>query len=157
MKRTGPSAIGLHRVLAPVGALPQPADRLDASADLWDDEVRVRLERLNLDAASFQLATAHAGDPDAVRQEVREIVAARGKMDKRVTGSGGMLIGVVDEVGPRSSLGLRPGQRGATLVSLTLTPLQALHGEARGRLTPAGRGLRPCPSRCCATARSTRR
>ncbi len=45
--------------------------------------MRVRLERLNLDAASFQLATAHAGDPDAVRQEVREIVAARGKMDKR--------------------------------------------------------------------------
>jgi L-erythro-3,5-diaminohexanoate dehydrogenase len=41
-----------------------------------------------------------------------------------VTGSGGMLVGLVEEFGPRSPLGLRPGQRVATLVSLTLTPLK---------------------------------
>jgi L-erythro-3,5-diaminohexanoate dehydrogenase len=34
-----------------------------------------------------------------------------------------MLIGTVDEVGPDSPLGLKPGDRVATLVSLTLTPL----------------------------------
>jgi L-erythro-3,5-diaminohexanoate dehydrogenase len=44
-------------------------------------------------------------------------------MQNPVTGSGGMLIGVVDEVGPKSPLGLAPGMRIATLVSLTLTPL----------------------------------
>jgi L-erythro-3,5-diaminohexanoate dehydrogenase len=55
---------------------------------------------------------------------VLEIVRTRGKMHNPVTGSGGMLIGVVDEVGPRSPLGLRPGARIATLVSLTLTPLR---------------------------------
>jgi L-erythro-3,5-diaminohexanoate dehydrogenase len=44
-------------------------------------------------------------------------------MQNPVTGSGGMLIGTVDEVGPDSPLGLKPGERVATLVSLTLTPL----------------------------------
>ena len=118
------SPIGLHRVLEPRGVLPQAAWRLDASPDIYDDEVRVRVARINLDAASFrQLREAHEGDGAAVRREVLEIIRARGKMQNPVTGSGGMLVGVVDAVGPRSPLGLRPGQRVATLVSLTLTPL----------------------------------
>jgi L-erythro-3,5-diaminohexanoate dehydrogenase len=44
-------------------------------------------------------------------------------MQNPVTGSGGMLIGTVEEVGPESTLGLRVGDRVASLVSLTLTPL----------------------------------
>jgi L-erythro-3,5-diaminohexanoate dehydrogenase len=51
-------------------------------------------------------------------------------MHNPVTGSGGMLIGVVDEVGDDSPLGLRPGDRVATLVSLTLTPLRITDGLA---------------------------
>ncbi len=118
------SPVGLHRVLAPTGVLPQSADRLDASPALWPDEVRLRVERLNLDAASYrQLAEVHGGDGAAVRAAVLGIVSRRGKMHNPVTGSGGMLVGVVDEVGPDSPLGLAPGQRVATLVSLTLTPL----------------------------------
>src|SRR3954449_5142793 len=116
--------VGMHRVLEPVGVLPQAAQRLDTDPVIRDDEVRVRVERLNLDAASFrQLATRHGGNGDAVRREVLEIVRTRGKMHNPVTGSGGMLVGVVDEVGPASPLQLQPGQRVATLVSLTLTPL----------------------------------
>ena len=128
--RTG-SPIGLHRVVAPSGVLPQAADRLDPSPALWPDEVRVRVERLNLDAASFrQLTTKHGGDGDAVRAEVLDIIASRGKMQNPVTGSGGMLVGVVDEVGPDSPLGLAVGDRVATLVSLTLTPLVITDGLA---------------------------
>src|SRR5205823_10433689 len=104
--------------------LPQAAYRLDASPELWPDEVRLRVERLNLDAASFrQLQAAHGGDGRAIRDAVLAIVAERGKMQNPVTGSGGMLVGVVEEVGPRSPLGLKPGDPVATLVSLTLTPL----------------------------------
>ncbi len=126
------SPVGLHRVLAPAGSLPQAAERLDASPAIGPDEVRLRVERLNLDAASFrQLATKHDGDGAAVRREVLEIVAARGKMQNPVTGSGGMLVGIVDEVGPESSLGLQPGDRVATLVSLSLTPLLITDGLAR--------------------------
>ena len=122
--QTGADPVGTHRVLAPEGALPQTATRLDTRPELWPDEVRVRVERLNLDAASYrQLAEKHAGDGDAVRAEVLDIVRERGKMQNPVTGSGGMLIGTVEEVGPESTLGLHVGDRVATLVSLTLTPL----------------------------------
>jgi L-erythro-3,5-diaminohexanoate dehydrogenase len=118
------SAIGLHRVLEPVGLLPQAAQRLDTSPQLWPGEVKVRVSRLNLDAASFaQLSAKHAGDGAAVRAEVLDIVARRGKMHNPVTGSGGMLVGTVEEVGSSSPLGLAVGESVTTLVSLTLTPL----------------------------------
>jgi L-erythro-3,5-diaminohexanoate dehydrogenase len=124
--------VGSHRVLAPPGALPQAATRLDTRPELWPDEVRIRVERLNLDAASFrQLEDKHAGDAAALRTEVLAIVAERGKMQNPVTGSGGMLIGTVEEVGPDSALGLAVGDRVATLVSLTLTPLVITDGLAR--------------------------
>jgi L-erythro-3,5-diaminohexanoate dehydrogenase len=61
---------------------------------------------------------------------VLEIITTRGKMQNPVTGSGGMLTGTVDEAGPDSPLGLVPGQRIATLVSLTLTPLVITDGLA---------------------------
>jgi L-erythro-3,5-diaminohexanoate dehydrogenase len=60
-----------------------------------------------------------------------DIVAARGKMQNPETGSGGMLVGTVEEVGPESPLGLEAGDRVATLVSLTLTPLVIEDGLAR--------------------------
>ncbi|AVT28688.1 zinc-binding alcohol dehydrogenase [Plantactinospora sp. BC1] len=118
------SAVGLRRVREPAGVLPQAAYRLDARGEISADEVRVRVERLNLDAASFrQLSEKHGGDGAAVRAEVLEIIRERGKMQNPVTGSGGMLVGTVDEVGPESPLPVKPGDRVATLVSLTLTPL----------------------------------
>jgi L-erythro-3,5-diaminohexanoate dehydrogenase len=134
--------VGLSRVVEPVGVLPQAAWRLDASPVVGPDEVRVRVERLNLDAASFrQLAVKHGGDGAAVRAEVLEIVGTRGKMHNPVTGSGGMLIGVVDEVGPGSPLPVKVGDRVATLVSLTLTPLVISDGlvgwDGLGEQVPA--------------------
>jgi L-erythro-3,5-diaminohexanoate dehydrogenase len=126
------SPVGSHRVVSPAGALPQAADRLDPDPDIADDEVRISVERLNLDAASYrQLHTAHGGDGDAIRAEVLAIIKQRGKMHNPVTGSGGMLIGTVEAVGKRSPLGLKAGQKVATLVSLTLTPLHISDGLAR--------------------------
>ena len=120
---------GLHRVLDDAVVLPQAARRLDTRRELWPDEVRIRVETLNLDAASYrQLERKHTGadgavDGAAIRAEVLDIVATRGKMQNPETGSGGMLVGTVEEVGPASPLGLAVGDRVATLVSLTLTPL----------------------------------
>jgi len=129
--RPGGSPLGLHRVLEPAGVLPQAAARLDASPQIWPDEARVAVQRLNLDAASFrQLRESAGGSPAVMRAAVLDIVARRGKMQNPVTGSGGMLTGIVDEVGPDSPLGLRPGERIATLVSLSLTPLVITDGLA---------------------------
>ncbi len=133
MRTTPSSPVGLHRVTDPAGsALPQAARVVDPSPELWPDEVLIAVETLNLDAASFrQLSEKHGGDGEAVRAEVLDIVATRGKMQNPVTGSGGMLIGTVAEVGPESPLGLAVDDRVATLVSLSLTPLTITDGLAR--------------------------
>jgi L-erythro-3,5-diaminohexanoate dehydrogenase len=126
------SPLGLHRVIEPPGVLPQAAWRLDASPAIAPDEVRIRVDRLNLDAASYrQIRETYSGDPDKIRTAVLDIITIRGKMQNPVTGSGGMLTGHVEEAGPDSPLGLVPGQRIATLVSLTLTPLVITDGLAR--------------------------
>ena len=139
VRRDG-SPVGLHRVLEPTGeqiTLPQSAQRLDTSSQLWPDEVRIDIETLNLDAASYrQLSGAHqlpggGTDGAGVKAEVLDIVATRGKMQNPVTGSGGMLIGTIAEVGPQSPLGLAAGDHVATLVSLSLTPLRITDGLAR--------------------------
>jgi L-erythro-3,5-diaminohexanoate dehydrogenase len=119
-------------VIKPAGVLPQAAWQLDNGPAIWPDEVRVRADRLNLDAASFrQLLESTGGRGAAMRAAVLEIVADRGKMQNPVTGSGGMLTGLVDEAGPVSPLGLAAGDRIATLVSLSLTPLALTDGLAR--------------------------
>ena len=118
---------GLRRVVSPAGVLPQRADVLDATSPCGEDELAIAVEALNVDAASFrQLESAVGRDPARLAAEVERIVRERGKMHNPVTGSGGMLIGRVREVGPRhpAAGSLRPGDRIATLVSLTLTPLR---------------------------------
>jgi len=118
---------GLRRVVSPPGALPQRADVLDPTLPLGEDEVSIAVEALNVDAASFrQLERATGGDLARIADEVLRIVRARGKLQNPVTGSGGMLVGRVAAVGPRhpAAAVLARGDRIATLVSLTLTPLR---------------------------------
>lgn len=118
--------LGIHRVLAPPGALPQPAERLDADpTKVFETEILVDVETLNIDAASFrQMEDATGGAPEAVGRLVLETVARRGKQHNPVTGSGGMLLGVVRRVGALAAdRGFAPGDRIATLASLSLTPL----------------------------------
>lgn len=128
---------GLTRVVAEPGVLPQRAAKLDPSLPIGPSELLIDVESLNIDAASFrQLEGAAGGDSQAIARAIQEIVAARGKMQNPVTGSGGMLIGRVREIGPAHPARgkLSPGERIATLVSLTLTPLSleaitAVHPE----------------------------
>ena len=110
MTTSSSSPLGLHRVIDPPGVLPQAAWQLDATPAIAPDEVRVRVDRLNLDAASYrQIRESYAADPDKIRAAVLEIIATRGKMQNPVTDSGGMLTGTVEEAGPESPLGLVPG------------------------------------------------
>lgn len=117
---------GLGRVVSPEGSLPQAADSLDPSLPIRRDELLVDVDHLNIDAASFrQISTAAEGDPARIAQSIQEIVGRRGKMHNPVTGSGGMLIGRVRDIGEDhpARKTLQVGDRIATLVSLTLTPL----------------------------------
>jgi L-erythro-3,5-diaminohexanoate dehydrogenase len=90
---------------------------------LADDEVLMDVEMLNIDSASWrQLREATHNDAGEMRRKILEIVSERGKMHNPVTGSGGMLIGRVTELGGHRAEP-RVGTRIATLVSLSLTPL----------------------------------
>ena len=126
------SPLGLHRVLDRERRLPQAAEQLDNTLPIWSNEILLDVERLNIDAASFmQMEQETRRDPSKIAAIVRENLDRRGKQQNRVTGSGGMLVGTVRQVGShyRGPLKLRPGDRIATLVSLTLTPLRldAIH------------------------------
>jgi L-erythro-3,5-diaminohexanoate dehydrogenase len=119
--------LGTHRVIAPVGSLPQPAERLDADVSReFATETVVDVRTLNIDAASFrQMAEAAGGNMDGVAAQILDTVRRRGKQHNPVTGSGGMLLGVVDRVGELAGdKGIAPGDRVATLASLSLTPLR---------------------------------
>ncbi len=123
---------GTHRSLSPRGALPQPAHRLDNDfSRLFRGEMLLAVETLNVDAASFRQMEEDAtkqGEPvhAGVEKRVLATVAARGKQHNPVTGSGGMLLGRVLQLSAdRSDLGeVAVGDRVATLVSLSLTPLR---------------------------------
>lgn len=117
---------GLGRVVSEPGVLPQRAQRIDPSLPIRESELLIDVESLNIDAASFkQLKESAGGDEAKITESIATTVKARGKMQNPVTGSGGMLIGRVREIGVRhpARSALREGDRIATLVSLTLTPL----------------------------------
>ena len=105
--------------------LPQPADRLDARMPCQRNELEIAVEQLHIDASSLrQLRTAHRGDLEAVHGAILALVAERGKLHNPVTGSGGMLTGVVRAVGADFVDPPVVGTRIASLASLTLTPLR---------------------------------
>ncbi len=117
---------GSHRVIEPKGILPQPALRLDNTMEIYDNEVLIDVSTLNIDSASYtQIRSSCGGDAARMESAIMSIVAERGKMQNPVTGSGGMLIGSVREIGAAyPDKKLRVGDRIATLVSLSLTPLR---------------------------------
>jgi len=116
---------GSHRSIDPQGSLPQPAQKIDNTMDIWDNEILVDVETLNIDAASFRQMAEQAGnDPQKIGEIILDTVAKRGKQHNPVTGSGGMLIGRIAAIGPGLNTNVTVGDRIATLVSLSLTPLR---------------------------------
>ena len=129
---------GTHRVIEPKGVLPQPANKLDNNMDvLYDNEILIDVQTLNIDSASFtdihNYAKQQAGEGAPVEKVMEEVkkemflnVELQGKHRNRRTGSGGMLLGKVEKIGDalKGKIDLKEGDRIATLVSLSLTPLR---------------------------------
>lgn len=122
---------GSHRVSDPVGALPQQAIELNVELPIYDNELLIDVESLNIDSASFhQIREECKSDEKRIKNHITGLVATRGKHHNPVTGSGGMLIGKVKQIGHNFLKNRHPsehvsvGDRIASLVSLTLTPLK---------------------------------
>ncbi|MFA7135504.1 MAG: L-erythro-3,5-diaminohexanoate dehydrogenase, partial [Bacteroidales bacterium] len=119
---------GIHRVIEPKGVLPQPANKIDNNMDeIFDNEILIDVQTLNVDSASFtQIEEQAGGDKEKIAQIMLDIVAKQGKHRNPVTGSGGMLLGTVEKIGDAliGKTDLKVGDKIATLVSLSLTPLR---------------------------------
>ncbi|MFQ5559491.1 MAG: L-erythro-3,5-diaminohexanoate dehydrogenase [Nitrospinota bacterium] len=126
MKKGDP--FGTHRVIAPKGTLPQPAVKLNNNfKETFDNEILCSVKTLNIDSASFVEIKKRAGNnTDKIIRIMAEIVEQAGKHKNPWTGSGGMFIGEVKKIGPalRGTINLCPGDKIASLVSLSLTPLK---------------------------------
>ncbi|WP_066506308.1 L-erythro-3,5-diaminohexanoate dehydrogenase [Abyssisolibacter fermentans] len=118
---------GTHRVIEPKGKLPQPATKIDNNMEIYDNEILIDVKTLNIDSASFtQIKNEANGDIEKIKEIMLRIVSERGKHQNPVTGSGGMLIGTIEKIGPalEGKTDLKVGDKIATLVSLSLTPLR---------------------------------
>lgn len=116
---------GTHRVIEPIGVLPQAADKIDAKPICYDNEMMIDVDILNIDSASFhQIKDACQYDEEKMKAMILSIVKEKGKMQNPVTKSGGMLIGKIKEIGKDfNNHQAKVGDQIATLVSLSLTPL----------------------------------
>lgn len=118
---------GTHRSIEPTGSLPQPAHKISNDMEIYDNEILIDVQYLNIDSASFtQLKSEAGGDAEKLKSRILQIVGDIGKMKNPVTGSGGMLLGKVEKIGESltGKTDLKVGDRIATLVSLSLTPLR---------------------------------
>jgi L-erythro-3,5-diaminohexanoate dehydrogenase len=117
---------GTHRVIEPAGALPQPAKKLDNNPEIYDNEILIDVNILNITSAAFYQLKKNSGqDKKKIADEIMSIVKDRGKFQCPVTGSGGMLVGTVKKIGKSldGKVDLKVGDKIATMVSLSLTPL----------------------------------
>ncbi|MGX4600201.1 L-erythro-3,5-diaminohexanoate dehydrogenase [Faecalimicrobium sp. JNUCC 81] len=117
---------GTHRVIGE-NVLPQPAKKINNDMNIYDNEILINVSALNIDSASFtQIEEECNHDVEKIKSKILSIVEEKGKMQNPVTGSGGMLIGTVEKIGSdlADKTDLKIGDKIATLVSLSLTPLK---------------------------------
>lgn len=117
---------GTHRVIGE-NVLPQPAKKISNDMNIYDNEILIDVQALNIDSASFtQIEEECNHDIEKIKSKILEIVEEKGKMQNPVTGSGGMLIGTIEKIGSdlEGNIDLKVGDKIATLVSLSLTPLK---------------------------------
>ena len=118
---------GSHRVISPKGLLPQAADKVDNDPEIYDNEILIDVIALQPTATAFgRIKSECGGDVGKIKAEIMKIVEDRGKFQDPVSKSGGILIGKIKEIGKdlQGKTNAEVGDKIATLVSLSLTPLK---------------------------------
>ena len=69
---------GTHRVISPKGVLPQPADVIDNTMEIYDNEVLIDVQTLNIDSASF---TQIENQAEGNVEEIKKIIES--ELDKK--------------------------------------------------------------------------
>lgn len=117
---------GQKRVLEPRGYFPVSAWALDNSKEIHSNEMRISVERIKIEEGNFrQLCSSCDYDTEKLKEKIINIVERRGKFHNQLTDSGGICLGVVEEIGPEydNSLNLKVGDKVVGIASLTSIPL----------------------------------
>lgn len=118
---------GSHRVIKPKGLLPQAAEQIDNDPAIYSNEILIDVIAIQPTATAFgRIKRECGGDVDRIAETIQRIVEQNGKFQDPVTKSGGILIGTIKQIGEEleGKIDGAVGDRIATLVSLSLTPLR---------------------------------
>lgn len=103
---------GIQRVLEPQHVLPTSAWKLDNGRTIYPNELKVSIKRIHLEGTGFkQICTEFNDDDKKIKQAIIDMVIRRGKLHNPVTDTGGLVFGVVEEIGKdyENSKGLKAG------------------------------------------------
>ena len=117
---------GIKRVLEPGDVLPTTAWRVDNRKELYPNEMRIAVRKIHIESTSFRQICVETGNSaEKIKDRVIDIVSKRGKLHNPVTDTGGVLFGVIEEIGSEyyNPKGLRVGDEIICNASLTSIPL----------------------------------
>ncbi|MGN0710335.1 MAG: sigma-54 interaction domain-containing protein [Anaerovoracaceae bacterium] len=117
---------GINRVLEPKYVLPTCAWKLDNSREIGPREMRISVRRIHMENTSFKQICLEANNQESlIKEKIMDIVMKRGKMHNPVTDTGGLLYGVIDEIGEEyvNDKNLKVGEEILCNTSLAGVPL----------------------------------
>ena len=116
---------GMNRVIEPKQVLPTSAWRLDNKKDISEKEMRISICRIHIESTSFrQICLEANNDEDIIKEKIIDIVKRRGKLHNPVTDTGGLIYGVIEEIGSeyKNSKNLVVGEKVFLNASITTIP-----------------------------------
>jgi TyrR family helix-turn-helix protein len=117
---------GIKRVIEPKEVLPISAWRIDSTRAVYPDEMRLGIRRIHIESASFrQICVESGNDEDRIKEKIRDVVIKRGKLHNPITDTGGLVFGVVEEIGAEftNPSGYKVGDEVICNASLAAIPL----------------------------------
>ena len=117
---------GQDRVLEPKHVLPTSAWKLDNSREIRSTEMRIAVKKIHIESTSFkQICMMSAMQEERIKKNIMDIVEKRGKLHNPVTDTGGLLYGVVEEIGSDypNEKNLKVGEEILCNTSLASVPL----------------------------------
>ena len=123
----GVNEYGAYRSIEPADAFPILAWKLDTRLPIRKDEILIKVKIININAASFdQIAgSVDKTDPIEIAKKISNIVSLRGKLHNPITGTGGTMMGTIEEIGVNHpEYGhAKVGDEVCTLMSTSMSPL----------------------------------
>ena len=117
---------GTGRVLEPKHVLTTSAWKIDNSRAIFPNEIRIAVKRVHIETTSFKQICLEAGnDDEKIKEKIIDITIRRGKLHNPVTDTGGLLYGVVEEIGAeyKNPKGFQVGDEVLCNASLATVPL----------------------------------